>query len=558
MNLCLVSLNSKYVHSSIAVWYLAAAAGKACSESISVEVSEYTINQPEEETVQKIAAKKPDVLAFSCYIWNISLILKILPKLKESLPRAIIVLGGPEVSYNPEEVLGKAPGIDTIICGEGEAPFPQLLNCLESGDDLAGIPGLCFRLPDHKVQCNPPAPPLTEPPSPYSDAYLQSLGGRISYLETSRGCPFSCAFCLSGISGQNVRFFDTQRAKNELLLLANSGTQTVKLVDRTFNCNPARSYELFQFIIENAGSSIPPGICFHFEVAADLFDQKTLDLLAAAPPGLIQLEAGLQTFNPQTLEAVSRKTDTKRLEANIRALLAGQNIHIHIDLIAGLPHEGLDSFADSFDHAYSLSPHMLQLGFLKMLHGSALRGQAPELGYSYSTKPPYEVLSSPWLSQEDLQIITFAEYALEKLYNSGRFLLTLAYVLKAAEARPFGLFCAFGEKSYGIGATAPLNDFARFAYEYFTGLPGVQPDMLRDQMVCDFLSFGCKIPDFLKREDKEYKAALSRIRKDYFNGKNDIKINAALLYAGGKRAVFADGPKNTAGGRYPLQIISLD
>lgn len=554
MQVLLCSLNSKYVHSSLSVWYLAESVRQNCAQTITVNILEGTVNQPGEEIVQKIAGLKPDVLAFSCYIWNISFILKLIPQIKKFC-HAVVVLGGPEVSFNPEEVLNFMPNVDYIISGEGELPFPLLMTCLQSGGDPGSIPGLCFRSNTGSVQCNPPATPVPEPPSPYSEAYLQNLDGRIAYLETSRGCPFSCAFCLSGIGVHNVRFFSLERAKKELLLMANSGAQTVKLVDRTFNCNHTRAFALFRFIIENAGKTIPPGVCFHFEVAADLFDRRTLDLLATAPPGLIQLEAGLQSFNPETLQAVNRKTDLIKVEENIRALLAGGNMHIHIDLIAGLPYEGLDSFSDSFDRAYALSPHMLQLGFLKMLHGSTLRSQAQELGYRYSPLPPYEAQSNSWLPQEDMQTISRTEHALQKLYNSGRFLLTLEYALKVTGARPFALFCAFGEKLPGIHRNASLNEFAQFAYSHFCSLPGMRQDILRDRMVCDFLACGSKLPDFLKIRDKRYKTAVNKIRGAL---PGTQKINAALLYAEGFRVVYSCGPKDAVTGRHPLHIVSAD
>ncbi len=554
MQLLLCSASSKYIHSSLAVWYLAESVRQNCSQDIVTDVLECTVNQPIEEILQKIVDKRPDILAFSCYIWNISLVYKLLPQITKLLPKTIMVLGGSEVSHNPKEVLSNAPKADYIICGEGEFPFPLLINRLRSGGDHFDIPGLCFRGENGIVQCNPPAAPLPEPPCPYSDAYFHALASRIAYLETSRGCPFSCAFCLSGIS-RNVRFFGLERAKKELLLLANSGAQTVKLVDRTFNCNAARANALFRFVIDNAGASIPPGVCFHFEVAADLFGDETLALLASAPPGLIQLEAGLQSFNAKTLETANRKTDLDKLQKNILRLLAPQNIHVHIDLIAGLPYEDLSSFADSFDRAYSLSPHMLQLGFLKMLHGSALRSRAQELGYQYSPLPPYGIWSNPWLSAEDLQTIACAEVALQKLYNSGRFLLTLQYIFNATGLRPFVLFAAFGKEFQKAPLPLSLASLCRLAYEHFAEHPSIDPARLRNALVRDLIACGIKIPDFLKIPDMHYKAALNKIRSTLPKGN---KINAALLYADGVQAVYSWGPKSPVTGRHPLRYISAE
>ncbi len=557
MNILLCSTNAKYIHSSLAVRYLFAAVRKSCPDQIRVEVLEFTINQPLEMVLHEINEKKPDVIAFSCYIWNISFIRELIRRIAEKLPGIPIILGGPEVSYNPEEILALNPVVDYIIMGEGEVPFPKLLNRLQDGKDASDIAGLYFRNNNGGVTCNKAKKPLPEPPSPYTPEYFQALEGRIAYLETSRGCPYSCAFCLSGINGCSVRFFDMERAKKELVLLANSGTQTVKLVDRTFNCNPRRAYELFQFIIENAGREIPDGVCFHFEVAADIFDNQTLDLLASAPAGLIQLEAGLQSFNAETLEAVNRKTDLEKLEKSIHILLKNQNIHLHIDLIAGLPYENLESFMESFDRAYFLSPHMLQLGFLKMLHGSDLRKKADDLGYIYSKEPPYEVIRTPWLSEEDLLTLRQAEYALQRLYNSGRFSIALNYIIRAAAMRPFSLFAGLGAYLRD-NAPMSLDDFTKAAFDYFTGLPGIHPGGLRDAMVCDRIASGIKIPGFLKIPDEGFKRTLNHIRKSYFQEQKGVKINAAILYEGGKRAVFADGPKSPVTGRHTLQTIPMD
>ena len=556
MNLLLIAVNSKYIHSSLSIWYLSASLKSHCTDAIKSEVLECTINQPIEPILHAICEKKPDAIAFSCYIWNITFMKELIRRIAQALPKTSMILGGPEVSYRPEQVLADNPDVDYIITGEGEVPFPALINYLQSGENTRNIPGLCFR-DNGTAVCNSPGEPMREPPAPYTAKYFDSLTGRIAYLETSRGCPYFCAFCLSGLNGCRVRFFDMERAKNELLLLANSGTQTIKLVDRTFNCNPGRAYELFDFIIRNSGNSIPAGICFHFEVSADLFDDKTLDLLAKAPPGLIQMEAGLQSFNAETLSAISRKTDLNKLEATLRRILQNQNIHLHIDLIAGLPYENLDSFADSFDRAYRLSPHMLQLGFLKMLHGSDLRKKAAELGIRYSPLPPYEVNSTPWLSETDLNTLKQTEYALQRLFNSGRFLFTLDYLLNATGMRPFSLFEGLGAALAGHTAPLSLDDFTLAAYNYFNGLAGVHSAALRDAMVCDRIATGNKIPDLLKVPDKNYKTILNHIRKAFFPEQKNGKLNTAVLYTGGNRAVFASGEKNPVTGRHPLKTIPL-
>lgn len=550
MKALICSVNAKYVHSSLAIWYLKKSVQQHCGQSVRAEILEGSVNQPPDEILQKILEIKPDIAAFSCYIWNIRTIEGLLPKIKEQLPDTVLVLGGPEVSFCAEDILNKVRSADYIVCGEGERPFALLLACLHAGKNPGNIPGISFRA-KVAVQHNAPEALSPEPPGPYTQEYLKTLHGRIAYLETSRGCPFSCSFCLSGANTQPIRFFNTERARAELLLLAGSGAQTVKLVDRTFNCNPRRARELFRFVIKNHCGAIPADVCFHFEVAADLFDASTLKLLAAAPPGLIRLEAGLQTFNAAALRAVRRETDLAKVEKNIRSLLAPGNIHLHIDLIAGLPHEGLESFKDSFDRAYLLLPHVLQLGFLKLLHGSELRNRAKELGYKYDAAAPYEVFSNPWLSESDLQTIKTAERALQKLYNSGRFRCTLEYVLKTSCLRPFALFAAFGERM--PPAPLSLNALMQLAYGYFSGLTGVNPPELRDAMACDCIACGVKIPDFLKLPDKNFKASMSAIR----SAMPHIR-NAALLYSGGPRAVFASGPKSPVTGRHPIGFYSFE
>ena len=474
MNILLCSLNSKYIHSSLAVWYLYEYARKNCHKDVSVNIFEGTINQPLEELSGQIAKSNADLIAFSCYIWNISIILSIITRLKILHPTTRILLGGPEVSFRPKELLKENPNVDYIIAGEGEYPFSVFLNTFVKDKGIVEIPGLSFRDDYGKILFTPPAPALLEPPDPYSEEYLSSLRGRIAYLETSRGCPFSCAFCLSGVSGARVRFFNLDRAKQNLLLLARSGAQTIKLVDRTFNCDPRRAYDLFKFIINNANTVIPSGVCFHFEVAADLFDAQTLRLLATAPPGLIQLEAGIQTFNPRALAAVIRKTNISKLEENLQKILSTGNIHVHADLIAGLPYEDLPSFSRSFDRAYKLRPHMLQLGFLKLLHGSNLRAAAQKLALRFKHHPPYEVKSTPWLSKQDLLTLSEAEYALDKFYNSGRFSLTLTYLLDVSGIQPFDFFKSSGNSllALPIDERRSLDALTRQAYRLFCLFPG--------------------------------------------------------------------------------------
>lgn len=551
------SLNSQYIHSSLAPWCLAAGAQAYCVHPVPVEVVEGTVNETDEALLERLLAHDAGLLAFCCYIWNIQTVKRLIPIYAKRRPDTRILLGGPEASFCAGELMEALPQVDFLQTGEGERAFALLLDALHEGRAPAGIPGLWQRLRDGDIIGEPNLCVTEEPPSPYTPAYFAALDGRIAYLETSRGCPFSCAFCLSGRE-EGVRFFSLERAKRELLMLANAGAHTVKLVDRTFNCNRERAYALFDFVIRSAREGrIPQGVCFHFEVAADLFDDRTLRLLAGAPPGLIQLEAGLQSFQARTLEAVSRKTDVRRLCGNLRRLIAPRNIHVHIDLIAGLPYEGLTRFAGSFDQAYALRPDALQLGFLKLLHGSRLRRDARQYGYAFSSSPPYELQRSNWLDENEKRVLHETEDALNRLYNSGRFRRTLAYLIRATGSRPFALLRGFGAYAAEKGTQRiALDDYVGLIWDYFSAMPGVESGWLRDVLVCDLLSTrrGGWLPLCLRREDSR-RAQLRRAVAARPGRIKTQSVAAELLYAGRERAVFVEyGTPDPVTGRYPLQF----
>ncbi len=545
-------LNSKYIHSSLAPWCLSAGVDAYCGPEIAAEVVEGTINERLEDVAQRILALNPRVIGFSCYIWNISATKELIRLVKNRLPGAVVVLGGPEVSYCAEKLLCGEPEVQYVLSGEGEKPFALLLNAISRGETPENIPGVCYRRGGQAVTV-PPYTPEEDPPSPYTSKYLNALRGRIAYLETSRGCPYSCAFCLSGRCG-SARFFHLDRAKKELLLLARSGAKTVKLVDRTFNANRRRAIELFRFIIENYGTEIPAGVCFHFEIAGDLLDEETLSLLAQAPVGAMQLEIGLQSFNPKTLAAINRKTDVERLKENIRRLISSANMHIHIDLIAGLPYEDFASFAESFNTAYSLGPNMLQLGFLKLLYGAPMRENPEEFPCRYDNQPPYEVTRTPWLSEEELLRLHHTEDALERLYNSGRFRRTLPYLLEKSGTTPFGLFDRFGEFAARKGTDKiSLDDYTALLFSFFSGQNGIDREALRDRMVCDRLSTNAsgRLPPVLRVRDPALGRAIREL-EDTNRPSKGIKRGYALLYAG-HRLVYADYQnRNPVSGEYPL------
>ncbi len=476
--------------------------------------------------------------------------------LREALPESTIVLGGPEVSYNPKEILSDHFWCDFIVSGEGEYPFAALCDAVANGKS-PDISGICFRNGD-EIIITEPYIAEGEPPSPYCDEFFENLHGRIAYLETSRGCPYSCAFCLSGRCG-GVRFFNIERAKSEMLLLAKSGTQTVKLVARTFNANKARAKELWKFVIDEHGKGIPENVCFHFEIAGDILDEESIEILNSAPKGSIQLEIGMQSFNEKTLAYINRKTNTAKLIENIKKLLAPGNLHIHIDLIAGLPFEDLKSFEHSFDIGYSLRSNMLQLGFLKLLHGAEMRENFEKYPCEFSKEPPYEVISTQWTDENDLAILHNVEDALERLCNSGRFIGTVDYILEKTGLSPFEFFRIFG--CYAAEHSKPLvslDDYTAMAYEFLSNLEGIEPSVLKDKMICDRLCSNSsgKLPEVLKVKNPEIKKIRLAIESEEENRrKSGIKRGFALLESE-KAAVFADYEnKDPVTGKYMLRKI---
>lgn len=544
-------MNSKYIHSSLAPWCLLAGVRAFCDEKIEAKVVEGTINEDYQNIVCRFVSENADVYGFSCYIWNIEFVKKIASVVKEKTD-AVIVFGGPEVSYNASEILDECSFVDFVLSGEGEESFASLCTCIAKNKDFSAVNGLCYR-ENGKNIISEPVVSHKEPVSPYCEEYFASLGGRIAYIEASRGCPFSCAFCLSGRCSSLV-LFDIDRVKDEILLLANSGTKTVKFIDRTFNAKKDRANEILSFIIDNYGKKIPCDVCFHFEIDGGTLHESTLQLLEKAPIGLFQLEVGLQSFNCETLRAVHRNPDTTKLENTIKRLLVCGNMHIHADLIAGLPNENLDSFKVSFNRLYSLKPNMLQLGFLKLLHGSELREKSDNFGCEYSKKAPYEVIYTDCLSKEDMYIIHNAEDAVDRLYNSGRFRKTLDYLICECGFAPFDLFASFGEFTRNK-TNIPLDEYLGLVYNFFVSK--ANKNVLRDRLVCDRLSSNSSgvLPECLKISD----VRLRRIKKYLAeNMKIKGKVSCAVLYSENK-VVYCDyKKKNPVTGNYELSFLEID
>ena len=525
MKVIIACLNSKYVHASLSPWCLLAGVREFSRNGYDVSVAESTINSDMKAFAQKIINEKPDVVAFSCYIWNITKTLEICSIIKKN-HCCKIVLGGPEVAYRQKDVLEKYDFVDFVLSGEGEWTFPDFLDNLNG--DFSLVSGLTYR--GNGVIITIPEKEYKEtPPSPYSDEFFENLNGRISYIETARGCPYRCAFCLSGRCSQ-LRFFDINRVKKDIIRLSKSGTQTLKFVDRTFNANAERANEILLFIKENYGKEIPDNVCFHFEIAGDILKESTLQILSSMPVGAVQLEIGMQSFNEETLRIINRRTDTKRLIENIRKLISFNNMHIHIDLIAGLTGEDLVSFKNSFNIGYSLSAHMLQMGFLKLLHGADMRENKEKYPCTFADEPPYEVISTPWISEDEIRMLKNCEDALDRLYNSGRFLLTLSYLTDEVGNSPFDVFNDFGNSVNGNKMR--LSDYAESLYSFFSDK--CDREVLREKILCDLLccSSSVQIPDVLKVRDPLYKQV-----KKHFTENVDKNIKTAILYSENK--VFA-------------------
>ena len=524
MKIIISCLNSKFVHASLSPWCLAAGVREFCRETHDVSVLESTINGDTESFARKIIDEKPDVVAFSCYIWNITKTLEICRLIKEN-HNCKIILGGPEVAYRPKDVLEKYEFIDFVLSGEGEWTFPDFLDNLNG--ELSIVSGLTYRK-NGEIIAVPEKEYADTPPSPCIDEFFENLNGRIAYIETARGCPYRCAFCLSGRCSP-LRFFDLESVKEDIIKLANSGTQTVKFVDRTFNANEKRANEILVFIKENYGKAIPENVCFHFEIAGDILRESTLEILSSMPYGVVQLEIGMQSFNEDVLKKINRKTNTKKLIENIKKLISFNNMHIHIDLIAGLTGEDLESFKNSFNIGYSLKAHMLQMGFLKLLYGAEMRENSEKYPCTFKDEPPYEVTSTPCLSAEEIKILKNCEDALDRLYNSGRFLFTLDYLTEEVGISPFDIFNDFGNAV--DGNKMRLSDYVEKLYNFFSAK--CDKEILREKILCDLLccSSSVQIPDILKVQDPLYKKA-----KKYFtkNGNNFIKI--AILYT--KNQIF--------------------
>ena len=421
MKILLTAMNAKYIHSNLAVYNLQAYAKKyaANRERLSIQLAEYTINHSSSYILEGIYKERPDLLCFSCYIWNMDMVGEVIEEFHKLCPNVPIWVGGPEVSYEVKDFLETHPQVTGVMIGEGEQTFTELCDCYVGAGRLEAVHGIAFRQGE-KVVFTEMQKPLDMSEIPFCYNEIEDFKNRIIYYESSRGCPFSCSYCLSSVD-KRLRFRDTRLVKKELQFFIDKEVAQVKFVDRTFNCNHAHAMEIWRYIKEHDN-----GITnFHFEVSADLLRSEELELIGSMRPGLIQLEIGVQSTNAATITEIHRTMELPRLKEVVKEIQSHENIHEHLDLIAGLPYEDYATFAKSFDEIYALRPNQLQLGFLKVLKGSYMYEHAKEYDICYRSKPPYEVLKTAWLSFDDVIRIKQVEEMLEVYYNSGQFEVTM-------------------------------------------------------------------------------------------------------------------------------------
>ena len=440
MKFLLAAINAKYIHSNPGVYSLRAFA-RTKIPGADIEIGEYTINHQMDLILQDIYRRKPDFIGFSCYIWNISHVMEIVRDVKKVLLETEIWLGGPEVSYDAKKVLGREPDVRGVMRGEGELTFTELVReylkreeLPAAGLDLDHIPGITYRAENGEIVEHGPQRLLSLDEIPFYYHDMAGFENRIVYYESSRGCPFSCSYCLSSID-KSVRFRSLELVLPELQFFLDRKVPQVKFVDRTFNCRKSHAMFIWRYLLDHDNGVTN----FHFEIAADLLDEDELALIARMRPGLIQLEIGGQSTNPRTLEAICRKTDLDGLRVVVAKVHAGKNIHQHLDLIAGLPFEDYESFGRSFNDVYAMRPDQLQLGFLKVLKGSRMHREAEQYGIVRRALPPYEVLCTPWLPFSDVLRLKMVEEMVENYYNSHQFDETLDALVSRFPS-PFAFF----------------------------------------------------------------------------------------------------------------------
>ena len=525
MKILLVACNAKYIHSNLAVYDLQAYASDYADHIV---LKEYTINQQKDDIMRDIYLEHPDVVCVSCYIWNLSFVKELMADLIKILPGADFWAGGPEVSYDAEKFLTENSEFKGVMVGEGEETFKELAGYYveKNPQDLKNMTGICYRDGDQIIHNGwRQIMDLSSIPFIYKD--LSEFKNRIIYYESSRGCPFSCSYCLSSID-KKLRFRDTETVKKELQFFIDNKVPQVKFVDRTFNCKHDHAMAIWKYINEHDNGVTN----FHFEISADLLREEELQEMSTMRPGLIQLEIGVQSTNPDTIKAIHRTMDFEKLKGIVDRIHSFGNIHQHLDLIAGLPYEDYDSFRNSFNDVYALKPQQLQLGFLKVLKGSHMMEMCREYGIVYKTQEPYEVLSTKWLDYDHVLKLKTVENMVEVYYNSGQFQNTLEYLEKFFPDA-FSIYERLGsfymEKGYGDISHTRMRRY-EILLEFLEDVPEISMDQVKDQMVYDlYLRENLKSRPGFARDQKPFERQVWDFRK-----REKVAKNAHV-------EVFADG-----------------
>lgn len=525
MKILLVACNAKYIHSNLAVYDLQAYASDYADHIV---LKEYTINQQKDDIMRDIYLEHPDVVCVSCYIWNLSFVKELMADLIKILPGADFWAGGPEVSYDAEKFLTENSEFKGAMVGEGEETFKELAGHYveKNPQNLKNMTGICYRDGDQIIHNGwRQIMDLSSIPFIYKD--LSEFKNRIIYYESSRGCPFSCSYCLSSID-KKLRFRDTETVKKELQFFIDNKVPQVKFVDRTFNCKHDHAMAIWKYINEHDNGVTN----FHFEISADLLREEELQEMSTMRPGLIQLEIGVQSTNPDTIKAIHRTMDFEKLKGIVDRIHSFGNIHQHLDLIAGLPYEDYDSFRHSFNDVYALKPQQLQLGFLKVLKGSHMMEMCKEYGIVYKTQEPYEVLSTKWLDYDHVLKLKTVENMVEVYYNSGQFQNTLEY-LENFFPDAFSIYERLGsfymEKGYGDVSHTRMRRY-EILLEFLEDVPEISMDQVKDQMVYDlYLRENLKSRPGFARDQKPFERQIWDFRK-----REKVAKNAHV-------EVFADG-----------------
>ena len=525
MKILLVACNAKYIHSNLAVYDLQAYASDYADHIV---LKEYTINQQKDDIMRDIYLEHPDVVCVSCYIWNLSFVKELMADLIKILPGADFWAGGPEVSYDAEKFLAENSEFKGVMVGEGEETFKELAGYYveKNPQNLKDMTGICYRDGDQIIHNGwRQIMDLSSIPFIYKD--LSEFKNRIIYYESSRGCPFSCSYCLSSID-KKLRFRDTETVKKELQFFIDNKVPQVKFVDRTFNCKHDHAMAIWKYINEHDNGVTN----FHFEISADLLREEELQEMSTMRPGLIQLEIGVQSTNLDTIKAIHRTMDFEKLKGIVDRIHSFGNIHQHLDLIAGLPYEDYDSFRHSFNDVYALKPQQLQLGFLKVLKGSHMMEMCKEYGIVYKTQEPYEVLSTKWLDYDHVLKLKTVENMVEVYYNSGQFQNTLEY-LENFFPDAFSIYERLGsfymEKGYGDVSHTRMRRY-EILLEFLEDVPEISMDQVKDQMVYDlYLRENLKSRPGFARDQKLFERQIWDFRK-----REKVAKNAHV-------EVFADG-----------------